>query len=169
MDDVQFFLHIYDVGKALEIAGVYNVKATLKNVRPLVGRGFAPFSKEEGRYDNVGMYDMQLGGDRTMTKKEIDRFLEGESMRKVEELADRVFQQQRGLFRNSKKNPKYKVFKRPVVVSVAVNGRLVSTDYKVLSEKGLKGAWSAENERQVMTMKNAIKRAHIEIANARNI
>lgn len=163
MDDVQFFLHIYDVGKALELAGV----KTIKTSRPLVGRGVAPFSKDEGKYDNAGMYDMQLGGVRTMTKKEIDRFLEGEAARKIEELAERVFNTQRGVFRSSKKNPKYKVFKRPVIVSVAINGRLVSADYKVLSETGLARKWVGENKRQVEVMKDAIKRAHNEIANAR--
>lgn len=140
MDDFQFFLHIYDVGRKLELAGVHNVKSR----KTLLG-----------------------GGDATMTKKEIDAFLEGDQVKKVAELAERVYTTQRGLFRESKKNRKYKVFKRPVVVSVAINGKLVSTDYKVFAEKGLTGVWGLENKEQVRKMKEAIEKAHQEIANAK--
>lgn len=137
MTDVQFFIHMYDVKHALELAGVKSFRLP--------------------RHVHVG------GG----TKRDIDRFLENEQIMMVAGMAKRVFTTQCGGFASSKKNHKYKLFKRPVVMSLAVNGKLVDNGYMVLTEDSLQGAIAQMNREQVRKMKEAIVKAHTEIKAAR--
>lgn len=136
MRKAQFFVHMYDVHHALEVAGV------------------ASFLLQGNKAD------MNLVGG---AKRDINAFLDVDELHQVRAMAHRVYQEQRGLLDHSRKNEKYRLFKRPVVVSVVLDGKLLSSDFMVLAETGLKGVLARENQSQVRKMKEAIAKAHREI------